>query len=831
MRLFFVLLVPVLRLAGQGFPASYTISTAAGSDWVGDQGQATSAILRQAEGLTSDTSGNLYVADAVGHRIRVVSPAGVIRTLAGTGVRGFSGDGGPAIGAQLDSPYGILLDPRGNLLVADLGNSRVRRIAPDGTITTIAGGGKMPAGGLNEGSSATVLALNAPRNLAMDSAGSLYISDFAAHRVYRLDRGGSLTTAAGTGVPGFGGDGGASYSAQLAYPAALAVDQQDNLYIADTQNHLIRKVARGLITSYARAATPTGLAIDGHGTLYIADASGGQIVEVPVSGKSSALPLSAQDLAFATDGNLYVSNGTLVRRVSPNGAVTLAAGGGDTAHGDQADAKLALLNHPAGCAMDAAGNLYIADRDNNRIRRVSPAGIITTVAGTGTSGDTGDGLPATSATLNAPSAVSVDATGVVYITDTGNHRIRKIALDGTMFAVLGTGLQAPVYTLPGPAGDLFIADTGAILHWSGGILTTLKTGLQGPRGLALDAQGNLYFTEMDAARVSRMAPDGTVSQLAAGFWNIPRGVAVTSAGAVLVADTGPATNSAGGFLGPCVGGRWHGFGGIFGRWRRRFSRTARFSVGHRGRGWRRDVLRGPGQQSHPRANARAGGDPDASLLIRHRECGQPAARPDCSRHAGGDPRHWPGCRSTSRDSGPLRRCGRHDSIGKRHPAFGPGPPATGDRRSGYRRPVFRQFARRGPVGCCGGCRACPLCRFLWSGRGDQRRRDAKFAIEPGRARVHHLSLRNRARRKRATRDRSDQWIPKRRSLRGSSGGGARALSSERAGAGGICNPRCRKRHRQRWSGEQSRWSHGRDQVRLIAMPRSLPPTRPRCSSM
>jgi uncharacterized protein (TIGR03437 family) len=540
MRRFFVLLVPVLHLAGQGFPASYSISTAAGSDWVGDQGPAANAILRQAEGLTSDLSANLYIADAVGHRIRVVSAAGVIRTEAGTGIPGFSGDGGPAFEAQLDSPYGILLDPRGNLIVADLGNSRVRRITPDGTITTIAGGGSFPAGGVNEGSLATSVALNAPRNLAMDSAGNLYISDFGAHRVYRLDRGGSLTTVAGTGIPGFGGDGGAAYSAQLAYPAALAVDRQDNLYIADTQNHLIRKVSRGLITSYARAATPTGLAVDGLGTLYIADASGGQIVEIPVAGKASALPLSALDLALSTDGSLYVSKGTLVLRLSPQGAVTLAAGGGDTAHGDQADAKLALLNHPAGTAVDQAGNLYIADRDNNRIRRVSPAGIITTVAGTGTPGNTGDGLPATLATLNAPSAMSVDSTGVVYITDTGNHRIRKIALDGTMFAVLGTGLQSPVYTVPGPLGDLYIADTGlsAILHWSGGILTTVKSGLQGPRGLALDPQGNLYFTEMDAASVSRLSPDGTVIRLAPGFWNIPRGVAVTSSGAVLVADTG-----------------------------------------------------------------------------------------------------------------------------------------------------------------------------------------------------------------------------------------------------------------------------------------------------
>ena len=533
-------LVVVLVAAGQDFQPAYTIATAAGSDWVGDQGQATSAILRQAEGLASDLSGNLYIADAGCHRVRQVSPSGIIRTVVGTGVRGYSGDGGTATQAQLSAPYGILLDPRGNLFVADLGNSRVRRIGPDGIITTVAGGGSLPAGGLNEGSSATVLALNAPRNLAMDSAGNLYISDFGAHRVYRLDRSGSLTTVAGTGTPGFGGDGGVAYSAQLAYPSALAEDPQDNLYIADSGNHLIRKVTRGLISSYARAATPTGLAVDGRGTLYIADASGGQIVEIPSAGKSTALPLNAQDLAFSMDGNLYVSDGTLVKRLSTQqGAITLAAGGGDPAHGDQADSKQALLNHPAGTAVDATGNLYIADRDNNRIRRVSPAGIITTVAGTGASGNSGDGLAATLAMLNGPSAISVDAAGVVYITDAGNHRVRKIALDGSMQRVLTAGLSSPVYTLPGPVGDLYIADVGlgAILHLTGGTLSTVKNGLKGPRGLALDNQGNLYFTEMDAARVSRLAPDGTLVQLAAGFWSIPRSVLISDSG-IFVVDTG-----------------------------------------------------------------------------------------------------------------------------------------------------------------------------------------------------------------------------------------------------------------------------------------------------
>ena len=530
-------LVLILRATGQGSLPSYTIATTAGSDWVGDEGHAIDAILRQPEGLAADLSGNLYVADAAGYRIRLVSSSGIIRTVAGTGIRGFSGDGGPAVQAQLDSPYGLLLDPRGNLFVADLGNRRVRRIGPDGTITTVAGGGSLPAGGINDGSSATVLSLIAPRNLAMDSAGNLYISDFGAHRVYRLDRGGSLTTVAGTGLAGFAGDGGPAYSAELAYPTALAEDRQDNLYIADSGNHLIRKVTRGLISSYARASIPSGLAVDAPGALYIANA-GSPAVKIDTTGKLFALPFGGQDLALSMDGSLFASDGEFVRRSSPQGAVTLVAGGGDPAHGDQGDAKQALLNHPAGVAADAIGNLYIADHDNNRIRRVSPSGILTTVAGTGTPGNSGDGLPATLATLNGPSAVSVDWAGVVYITDAGNHRVRKIALDGTMQPVV-SGLTAPDYAIPGLAGDLYVADTnmGAILRLAGGTLTVVKDKLKGPRGLALDTQGNLYFTEMDAARVSRLSPDGTVAQFAAGFWNIPRSVAINSGG-IFVVDTG-----------------------------------------------------------------------------------------------------------------------------------------------------------------------------------------------------------------------------------------------------------------------------------------------------
>ena len=148
---------------------SYTVATMAGSDWVGDNGLATQALLFQAEGLATDAAGNLYIAEAQGHRVRQVSPSGVIRTIAGTGQAGFSGDGGPAAAAQLNAPYGLVCDNRGNLYIADLGNARVRRVARDGTIATVAS-----------------TPLISPRNLAIDLGGNLYISDFDGQRVYRI---------------------------------------------------------------------------------------------------------------------------------------------------------------------------------------------------------------------------------------------------------------------------------------------------------------------------------------------------------------------------------------------------------------------------------------------------------------------------------------------------------------------------------------------------------------------------------------------------------------------------------------------------------------------
>src|SRR5579872_4864121 len=191
----------LLIAAGPACPdITYGIDTFAGSDLVGDNGPATSAQLRNAHGLALDRQGNLYIADTDNHRVRKISAAGVISTLAGNGHAGFAGDGGPASLSLLNSPYGLAVDPAGNVYIADFGNQRVRKVSPDGMIITIAGTGQKGSSG--DGGPANAAQLMSPRNLALDSVGNLYVSEFEGHRVRRIARDGSITTVAGTGVAG-----------------------------------------------------------------------------------------------------------------------------------------------------------------------------------------------------------------------------------------------------------------------------------------------------------------------------------------------------------------------------------------------------------------------------------------------------------------------------------------------------------------------------------------------------------------------------------------------------------------------------------------------------
>ena len=289
-------------------------------------------------------------------------------TVAGNGSGGFGGDGGPATSAQLSGPAGVATDATGNLFVADWSNCRIRKVASSGIITTVAGTGACGFGG--DGRLATAAYLHSPGGVAVDAVGNLFVADTYNNRIREVSASGIITTVAGGGAyNGFGGDGGPATAASLGFPNGVAVDAFGNLFIADTSNSRIRKVsAGGIITTVAGTGTA----------------------------------------GFSGDGGL---------------------------------AMAAQMSSPAGVLVDAAGNLFIADAGNQRIRKVSAGGIITTVAGTGTAGFSGDGGPATDAQLSVPYGVAVDAFGNLFIADTGNQRIRTVSASAIIATIAGTGIQ------------------------------------------------------------------------------------------------------------------------------------------------------------------------------------------------------------------------------------------------------------------------------------------------------------------------------------------------------------------------------------------------------
>jgi uncharacterized protein (TIGR03437 family) len=277
--------------------------------------------------------------------------------------------------------------------------------------------------------------------------------------------------------------------------------------------------------------TPVGMALDLFGTLHVADVEAGALLRFPAGGALPSLKLPASDVVRAFDLSLYVpdSGAGLVRRIPLMGDIAVVAGGGDPARGDGGAATEALLNRPSGVAADASGNLYIADLDNHRVRRVGLDGIITTVA--------------PNAGWLAPSGVSVDAAGNVYVVDLGLQRVLRIAPAGDVQRVASSlALTSPATAVADAQGNLYIADTsaGKIFRVApAGAVSTLLEKLAGPHGLALDGAGRLFFTEQDSARVRSLdLTSGETSEIGAGAWRIPRGIAVSAAGEVFVADTG-----------------------------------------------------------------------------------------------------------------------------------------------------------------------------------------------------------------------------------------------------------------------------------------------------
>ncbi len=364
----------------------------------------------------------------------------------GPGSGSFAGDGGPATEARLNNPRGIALDRAGNLYIADSSNDRVRRVDKStGVITTVIGSGERGFAG-DEGP-ARLANLYFPHGLALDDSGSLYIADAGNHRIRKWDaKAGTVTTVAGTGQPRFYGDGGAATAAGLFAPRGVALDGKGNLYVADTQHSCIRKIDRDGIMTMAAGSDP-GLVSKGAAPKFLWHPVG---------------------VAVGPDGEIYWADADLnrVKKADPNridpktksGWITIVAGSEEMGFsGDGGPARNAKLEAPAAVAFDSKGNLYIADHNNGRIRRVdAKTGSITTFAGNGKRGFSGDEGPAQEAGLNAPDGIAFDAEDNLYIADAGNHRIRRVdAATGIITTVAGSG---PIDEGPpkGPVQEFFI---------------------------------------------------------------------------------------------------------------------------------------------------------------------------------------------------------------------------------------------------------------------------------------------------------------------------------------------------------------------------------------
>jgi hypothetical protein len=351
-----------------------------------------------------DTLGNVYIADSGNGRIRKVSN-GAIATIAGGASVSF-GDNGPATSAALYQPGGVAVDASGNVYIADTFDNAIRKVS-NGVITTFAGNGTFGYSGDN--GPATSAALNEPYGVAVDASGNVYIAD-TNNTVIRKVSGGVITTFAGNGRYGYSGDSGPAASAQLCAPMGVAVDTAGNVYIADNNCSVIRKVSDGIITTFAGNGT-RGYSLD--------------------SGPATSTALNSP-VAVAVDasGNVYIADAGIdnnaIREVS-NGWMTTFAGNGTNGYwGDGGPATSAGLFAPTGVAVDPAGNVYISEGGPiNVIRKVSN-GVIATIAGNESRGYSGDNGPATSAELNGPMAVAVDADGSVYIADDGNDVIRVL---------------------------------------------------------------------------------------------------------------------------------------------------------------------------------------------------------------------------------------------------------------------------------------------------------------------------------------------------------------------------------------------------------------------
>ena len=533
-----------------------------GNTEVGDgrDGTGTDARFLRPAGLATDSAGNVYVADYGNHTIRKITPAGVVTTLAGIAGQSGSADGN-GTAARFAGPQTVTLDGAGNVYVGDA-SSTIRKITPAGDVTTLAG--LYGAAGSADGTGSAARFFR-PR-VAADSAGNIYVTDFENHTVRLVTPAGVVTTYAGVAGQKGSADG-TGASARFTYPMGVAVDALGNVYVGDSANFTLRKIAPGgVVTTFAalpggfgtpdgigsaaRFYFPQGVTVDGSGNVYVADfynhsirkiSPGGVVTTLAgLTGVSSSYAVNGagaaarfyypSGVAADNNGNIYVAEaGTnSIRKVTSDGvASTFAgpAGGYIFGHQDGAGAS-ATFAYPEGIAVDSAGNVYVADSGNSIIRKITPAGDVSTLAGTAGSTGAVDAV-GPGARFNSPVALTVDAAGNVFVADTHNHTIRKITPSGS------------VTTIAGAAGSTGSTDGSGIV-----------ARFNNPVGIAVDQFGNLFVGDANNLTIRKITPDGMVSTIGgtpnvigsadgigpAANFNYPSAIAVDRSGTLYIAD-------------------------------------------------------------------------------------------------------------------------------------------------------------------------------------------------------------------------------------------------------------------------------------------------------
>ena len=471
-------------------------------------------------GVAIDGAGNVYVADSGNHTIRKITPAGVVTTLAGSaGMAGFANGAGAA--ALFSSPSGVITDGAGNVYVSDTGNHLIRKVTSGGVVTTLAGAPGVRGSADGTGNAAN---FNVPIAVSTDAGGNLYVADSVNNTVRKIAPGGVVTTLAGAaGIAGsIDGTGGA---ARFSTPIAIAADASGNVFVGEADNHTIRKIDTStVVTTFAGAPaisgiadgtgsaaqfnTPRAVATDGAGNVYVSDTGNDTIRKVSAGGITTTLAGSPglagsvdgtgsaarftkpEGLVIDSAGNVIVADfgNNTIRRITPAGVVTTLAGTAGVRGAANGTGAAASFNSPVGVALDAAGNIYVADSGNQLIRKVTPAGVVTTYAGVAGTAGSADG-PAASATFRGPSGVAVDTAGNVYVGDSNNATIRKI------------DTSAVVSTAAGRAGITGSTDGSAALF-------------NNPNGVVADATGNLYVADSANGTIRKITPAGVVTTVA-----------------------------------------------------------------------------------------------------------------------------------------------------------------------------------------------------------------------------------------------------------------------------------------------------------------------------